>query len=217
MEQRENPTMATILVLNSSVYGDASVTRTLVAETVRRLQAADPDARVLDHDLGATPLPHLSTASIAGVRGTPATPLELETRAVSDILIAELHSADTIVIGSPMYNFSIATGLRAWFDYVLRAGLTFKYSETGPEGLVTGKSVIVATARGGMYTEGPTKPYDFQEPYLRHLLGFMGLTDVTFVHAEKIGYGPEAREAAIEQARAQLGALVDQHGMLSPA
>lgn len=209
--------MSTILVLNSSVYGDASVTRTLVAETVRRLQAADPDARVLEHDLGAAPLPHLSTANIAGVRGAPATPLELETRAVSDALIAELHSADTIVIGSPMYNFSIATGLRAWFDYVLRAGLTFKYSEAGPEGLVTGKRVIVVTARGGVYTEGPTRPYDFQEPYLRHLLGFMGLTDVAFVHAEKIGYGPEAREAAIEQARAQLSALVNQRPMLSPA
>lgn len=209
--------MSTILVLNSSVYVDASVTRTLVAETVRRLQAADPDARVLEHDLGAAPLPHLSTANIAGVRGTPAAPLELETRAVSDALIAELHSADTIVIGSPMYNFSIATGLRAWFDYVLRAGLTFKYSEAGPEGLVTDKRVIVVTARGGLYTEGPTRPYDFQEPYLRHLLGFMGLTDVAFVHAERIGYGPEAREAAIEQARAQLGALVNQRPMLSPA
>lgn len=210
--------MSTILVLNSSVYGDASVTRTLVAETVRRLQAADPDARVLEHDLGATPLPHLSTANLAGVRGTPASPQALETRAVSDALIAELHSADTIVIGSPMYNFSIATGLRAWFDHVLRAGLTFKYSETGPEGLVAGKRVIVVTARGGLYTEGPTRPYDFQEPYLRHLLGFMGITDVAFVHAEKIGYGPEAREAAIDQARAQLGALVDQHRpMLTPA
>lgn len=205
--------MSTILVLNSSVYGDASVTRTLVTETVQRLQAAVPEARVIEHDLGAKPLPHLSTASLAGVRGSPVSPLELETRAVSDALIAELHSADTIVIGSPMYNFSIATGLRAWFDHVLRAGLTFKYSENGPEGLVTGKRVIVVTARGGLYSEGPTRPYDFQEPYLRHLLGFMGVTDVSFVHAEKIGHGPEAREAAIEQARARIGELV---GPVSP-
>jgi FMN-dependent NADH-azoreductase len=116
-----------------------------------------------------------------------------------------------------MYNFSIATGLRAWFDYVLRAGLTFKYSETGPEGLVTGKHAIVVTARGGLYTEGPARPYDFQQPYLRHLLGFMGLTDVAFVHAERIGYGAEAREAAIEQARAQLGALVNPRPVLAPA
>ena len=100
-----------------------------------------------------------------------------------------------------MYNFSISTGLKAWFDYVLRAGETFKYSETGPEGLLSGKRVIVIEARGGLYSEGPAQAIDFQEPHLRTLLRFIGLTDVTFIHAEKIGFGPEAREVALAGAK----------------
>jgi FMN-dependent NADH-azoreductase len=137
----------------------------------------------------------------------PATDAERATRAFSDELIAELRAADTIVIGAPMYNFSVATGLRAWFDHVLRAGETFSYSEAGPKGLLTGKRAIVVESRGGLYSEGPAKAVDFQEPYLRHLLGFMGLTDVTFVHAEKIGYGPESRAEAIAVATAELREL----------
>ena len=106
-----------------------------------------------------------------------------------------------------MYNFSIPTTLRAWFDHVLRAGQTFSYSEAGPKGLLEGKRVIVVESRGGLYSEGPAQAIDFQEPYLRHLLGFIGLTDVTFVHAEKIGYGPDARDAAITAATAELRQL----------
>ena len=98
-----------------------------------------------------------------------------------------------------MYNFGVTTSLRAWFDYVLRAGETFSYSEAGPKGLLGGKRVIVIESRGGLYSEGPASAVDFQEPYLRHLLGFVGITDVTFVHAEKIGYGPEARAAALSR------------------
>jgi len=113
------------------------------------------------------------------------TDAELTARTLSNELIAELRNADTIVIGAPMYNFSISTGLRAWFDYVLRAGETFSYSAAGPLGLLKGKRVIVIESRGGLYSEGPAKAIDFQEPYLRQLLGFMGLTDVAFIHAEK--------------------------------
>ena len=122
------------------------------------------------------------------VRGSP----------LSDELIGELKAADTVVIGAPMYNFSVPTTLRAWFDHVLRAGVTFKYVDGAVRGLLGGKRVIVIESRGGLYSEGPAQAIDFQEPYLRHLLGFIGITDVTFVHAEKIGYGPEARTAAIE-------------------
>jgi FMN-dependent NADH-azoreductase len=125
-------------------------------------------------------------------------------------LIAELRAADVIVIGAPMYNFSVATNLRAWFDHVLRAGVTFRYTEAGPEGLLPGKRVIVVETRGGLYSEGPAKAVDFQEPYLRHLLGFIGLADVTFVRAEKIGFGPEARAAAIAAATAELHAAAAQ-------
>ena len=152
-------------------------------------------------------MPHLTEATLAGVRGEPATEAEHAARALSDALIAELRAADTIVIGAPMYNFSIPTTLRAWFDHVLRAGETFSYSEAGPKGLLAGKRVIVVESRGGLYSEGPAQAIDFQEPYLRHLLGFIGLTDVTFVHAEKIGYGPEARDAAIAAATAALRQL----------
>ena len=137
------------------------------------------------------------------------TDAELTARTLSNELIAELRNADTIVIGAPMYNFSISTGLRAWFDYVLRAGETFSYSEAGPLGLLKRKRVIVIESRGGLYSEGPAKAIDFQEPYLRQLLGFMGLTDVAFIHAEKIGFGPDARAAALSAAKGKISAVVD--------
>jgi FMN-dependent NADH-azoreductase len=175
-----------------------------VEEAVHRLLEASPGATVTHRDLGADPVPHLTTANVAGVRGVASTDAELTTRALSDELIAELRAADTVVIGAPMYNFSIPTGLRAWFDYVLRAGETFSYSEAGPQGLLTGKRVIVIESRGGLYSEGPAQVMDFQEPYLRTLLGFIGLTDVTFIHAEKIGFGPDARDAALAAAKAEI-------------
>ena len=199
--------MANILVLNSSVLGEASVSRILVEEAVRLLSKANPGATVTQRDFGADPIPHLTTGSVAGVQGTPATETELAARALSNTLIAELRAADIVVIGAPMYNFSIATGLRAWFDYVLRSGETFRYSEAGPQGLLTGKRVIVIESRGGLYSEGPHKAIDFQEPYLRTLLGFIGLSAVTFVHAEKIGFGLDARQTAIASAKQVLAAV----------
>lgn len=199
--------MHNILVLNSSVSGQASVSRQLVAATVEQLLREIPDAAVTERDLGDKPIPHLTTETLAGVRGTASTAAEQEARALSDQLIAELRAADTIVIGAPMYNFSVPTGLRAWFDYVLRAGETFSYSEAGPKGLIEGRRAIVVESRGGLYSEGPTQAADFQEPYLRFLLGFIGITDVTFIHAEKIGYGPEARQAAIEHALTRIAEL----------
>jgi FMN-dependent NADH-azoreductase len=201
--------MSNILVIDSAVSGGASVSRALVRTAVDALTAADPAARVVHRDLGAVPVPHLTSETLAGVRGEPATAIEHETRALSDALIAELRAADVIVIGAPMYNFSVATNLRAWFDHVLRAGVTFRYTEAGPEGLLPGKRVIVVETRGGLYSEGPAKAVDFQEPYLRHLLGFIGLADVTFVRAEKIGFGPEARAEAIAAATAALRHIAD--------
>jgi len=196
--------MKNLLVINSSAAGSNSVSRVLVADAVAKLMAVEPDAKVTHRDLDAAPVPNLSSATLAGVRGTPATEAEFAARKLSDELIAELRAADTIVIGAPMYNFSISTSLRAWFDYVLRAGETFSYSEAGPQGLLGGKRVIVIAARGGLYSEGPAQAIDYQEPYLRHLLGFIGITDITFVHAEKLGYGPEAREAALKHAKARI-------------
>ena len=199
--------MNNILVLNSSAAREGSVSRILVEEAVARLQESHPLATIVRRDLGETPVPHLTVATLDGVRGTPSTRAERDARALSDELLAELRAADTIVIGAPMYNFGVATSLRSWFDYVLRAGETFSYSSGGPKGLLTGKRAIVIESRGGLYSEGPASAIDFQEPYLRHLLGFMGITDVTFVHAEKIGYGPEARTASLAQAKSRIAGL----------
>jgi FMN-dependent NADH-azoreductase len=202
--------MTNILVLNSSILGEGSASKIVVEDAVRRLVEANPGATVVHRDLGAAPVPHLTVANVAGIRGVPTTEAQLAARALSDELIAELRSADTIVIGAPMYNFSIPTGLRAWFDYVLRAGETFGYSAAGPQGLLTGKRVVVIESRGGLYSEGPAQTIDFQKPYLRHLLSFMGLTDVAFIHAEKLGFGPEAREAALASAKAKIAAILTQ-------
>jgi FMN-dependent NADH-azoreductase len=193
-----------IFVLNSSVSGEASVSRLLVEDAVQRLLDVHPGATVTRRDVGAEPIPHLTPDTVAGVRADAATESEAGAAALSDKLIGELTAADVIVIGAPMYNFSIPTGLRAWFDHVLRPRVTFAYSEAGVQGLITGKRVIIIQTRGGLYTEGPTAFMDFQEPYLRVLLGFIGLTDLIFVHAEKIGYGPEARGAAIAGAKSQI-------------
>ena len=199
--------MSNILVLNSSISGEASISRLLVADAVAELTSRDPDAKIVFRDLAADPIPHLLPSTVAGVRAQPTTPPEHEARALSDKLIAELRATDVIVIGAPMYNFSVPTTLRSWFDHVLRAGETFSYSEAGPKGLLTGKKVIVVESRGGLYSEGPAVAADFQEPYLRYLLGFVGLTDVTFIRAEKIGYGPEARDQAVADSRAVLAKL----------
>src|SRR5262245_27808493 len=119
--------MKSLLVINSSAAREGSVSRTLVEETVARLLDASPQAEVARRDLGESPVPHLAVDTLNGVRGTPATDAERAARALSDELIAELRAADTVVIGAPMYNFGVTTGLRAWFDHVLRAGETFSY------------------------------------------------------------------------------------------
>jgi FMN-dependent NADH-azoreductase len=201
--------MSSILVLASSALGDASVSNQLVREAVARLRAQNPGARVVTRDLGARPVPHIGGDTAAALSGAePANAAQAAARALSDELIAEVRTADTIVIGAPMYNFGIASTLKSWFDHVLRAGVTFRYTESGPAGLLEGKRVIVVESRGGLFSEGPAQAFDFQEPYLRHLLGFVGIKDVTFVRAEKLAFGLESREQALHAARAQLGLVI---------
>ena len=132
-------------------------------------------------------------------------------------MIAELKAADAIVIGAPMYNFGIPSTLKAWFDYVLRAGVTFRYTEAGPVGLLEGKRAIIIESRGGYYSEGATKALDSQEPHLRTLLGFVGIKDVTFIRVEKLAFGPEARQQALDEARAQLGQLLTENQYMRAA
>lgn len=193
-----------MLVINSSASGNASVSRMLVGDLVKHLVEEHPEAKLSCRDLDANPIAQLTSATLAGVRGVPKTEAELAARALSDELIAELRAADLIVIGAPMYNFSIPSSLRTWFDHVLRPRVTFAYSAAGPEGLLTNKRAIVIESRGGLYSEGPDKANDFQEPYLRHLLGFLGISEVSFIHAEKVGSGADAREFALSSARKQI-------------
>lgn len=200
--------MFNILALTSSLAGPDSISDSLVTDAIRQLKRLHPDAQVVHRDLARAPIPHLLPETFAGIRAEASTPEEQAARALSDQLIAEVQAADVIVIGAPMYNFSIPTTLRAWFDHVLRPRVTFTYTAEGPKGLIDDKPVIVIEARGGLYSEGPAKAVDFQEPYLRQLLGFMGLTDVRFVRAEKIGFGAEARAAAVEAAIAAIGDAV---------
>lgn len=196
--------MSNILVINSSAAGESSVSHALVSHAVEQLRATNPGAVIVERDLSAAPMPHLTSGNLAGVRGTPSTEAERAARALSDELIAEIRAADTVVIGAPMYNFGIPSTLKSWFDYVLRAGVTFRYSEAGPEGLLKGKRAIIVESRGGLYSSGPAQAMDSQEPHLRTMLGFAGITEVTFIRAEKLGYGPEAREEAIRNANAEL-------------
>lgn len=198
-----------ILAINSSVSGEGSISRGLVQHTVERLLEKSPKATLTCRDLAVAPVPHLTPATIAGIRGTAASDAELAARTLSDELIAELQAADVIVIGAPMYNFSIPSSLRAWFDHVLRPRVTFKYGEAGVEGLISGKRAIIIESRGGIYTEGPTRAMDFQEPYLKTLLAFIGITDVAFIHAEKIGFGPDAQQLSLAKAREQIDAAIN--------
>lgn len=192
--------MTNILVISSSAAGDASVSSGLLRNFIETARAADPSVRIVARDVGTQPLPHLSPASVGGLRGEPSTDVEHQTRVVSDELIAELRAADLIVIGAPMYNFGISSALKTWFDHVLRAGETFRYTETGPEGLLTGKRAVVVETRGGLYSEGPAAAMDAQEPHLRTMLGFVGITDVTFVRVERLAMGAEAGAAAVAAA-----------------
>jgi FMN-dependent NADH-azoreductase len=194
--------MPTVLVLTSSVLGETSVSSQLVQEAVARLRSQDPSLRVITRDLGGSPIPHLTLDAATALRvAEPANAAQAAAQALSNELIAELQAADIVVIGAPMYNFGISSTLKTWFDYVLRAGVTFRYSESGPEGLMKGKRAIVIESRGGLYSEGPAQVMDAQEPHLRTLLGFIGITNVTFVRAAKLAFGPEAREQAIGAAR----------------
>ena len=197
--------MTKALILNSSVTGEASISNRLTAEFAAQLKQRDPSAQLAARDLGANPVPHLLPGTVAGVRATATTDAERAALALSEELVDELRDIDLLVIGAPMYNFGIPSSLKAWFDHVLRAGVTFRYTENGPEGLLPVKKAVVIETRGGLYSEGAAVAMDSQEPHLRTLLGFMGIADVTFVRAEKLAFGPEAASAAIVDAIEQLG------------
>ncbi|AQQ08064.1 FMN-dependent NADH-azoreductase (plasmid) [Roseibium algicola] len=203
--------MSKVLVLTSSVLGDASVSNQLTTHIVNQLRLKNGKSKVIARDLGSNPVPHLTQDSTIALRVPEAeNEVQANAQALSDELIAELKAADLLVIGAPMYNFGIPSTLKAWFDYVLRAGVTFSYSDAGPEGLLKGKLAIVVLTRGGLYSEGPAQLMDAQEPHLRTLLGFIGITDVTFIRAEKLAFGASFQEEAIAAAKKAANEVVDE-------
>jgi FMN-dependent NADH-azoreductase len=203
--------MHRLLFVTSSLFAEASKSRLIGAEFVAGWRQAHPGTTVVERVLSADTMPHLTQATLAAV-ATPAearSPAQRELAAFADALIAEVEAADVIVIAAPMYNFTISSTLKAWLDHIARAGRTFRYTASGPEGLLRNKTVFVATARGGFYrADSPAMALDFQEPYLRAMLAFLGITDVTFVHAEGLAIDPETAARGMAEARRLLAELL---------
>jgi FMN-dependent NADH-azoreductase len=199
--------MSDILFVASSARGAASYSNQVASALLEKLQASDPGAQVTVRDLARNTLPHIDGDFIAATRGAdgPQTAAQKALAVQSDVLVDELIAADTVVIAAPMINFTIPSTLKTWIDYVARAGRTFSYSESGPKGLVTGKRVFLVVARGGVYSD--KKPFDFQLPYLRHVLAFLGMTDVEVIDVEGTAFGPQAAERAVAAALAAVDAL----------
>jgi len=196
-----------VLQINSSARREASHSTRLANRIVQRLRDADPDATLAVRDLGLKPHPVLDEAAL-GALFTPApqrTPEQAARVALDDALIAEIQAADVVVLGVPMYNFGVPASLKNWIDAIARAGVTFRYTEKGPEGLLKGKKVYVALTRGGQYRNTPS---DTQVPYLTTVFTFLGLADVHFVYAEGLALGPDAEQSAIASAYEQIDEAV---------
>jgi FMN-dependent NADH-azoreductase len=199
-----------VLYVTSSSRGSASYSNRVAQNVLDELLARSPDATVTVRNLASEPLPHIDDDFTTATRSPngPQTDGQRALLAQSDALVDELFAADVIVIAAPMINFTIPSNLKTWIDYVARAGRTFSYSEKGPKGLVTGKQVIVVAARGGVYAGNPA--LDFQLPYLKSVLGFLGMTEIDVLEVEGTAYGPEAAEKAVVAATAKLHAQCDQ-------
>ena len=196
-----------ILQINSSARSTGSASTRLADAIVARVQAANPEANLTRRDLAAAPHPVLDEPTLQALF-TPAdkrTPEQAARIALDDALIAQVQAADVIVIGAPMYNFGITVQLKSWFDAIARANVTFKYTESGPVGLLTGKKVYVGLSRGGLHRDSAN---DSQVPYLNTMFGFLGLTDVQYVYSEGMGMGPEAVAKAQAQADAEINAIL---------
>ena len=192
-----------LLQIDSSLLGEASASRHLTRSVVKRIQREQPELEVIYRDLDAAPLPHLTGADLAANR-QPVDSLDAATRARAETnatVLREFLDADVVVVGAPMYNLGIPSVLKAWIDRISIAGVTFRYTQKGPEGLAGGKRVVIASTRGGLYADdSPIAAMDFQESYLRAVFAFLGVTDVQMVRAEGLNLGAEQRQAAIKAA-----------------
>ena len=200
--------MKTLLQIRSSIYSDGGQSSRLADRFVAQWRKANPGGQVIVRDLAREPVPHIDAARFGAFVAKPEqrTAEQLDVVAYSDALIEELERADVIVLAVPMYNFGIPSTLKAYFDHVARAGVTFKYTDKGPVGLLTGKKAYVFAARGGRYAG---TPLDSQTPYLRAFLGFVGIADVEFVYAEGLAISEASRNKALDEAHAQIADLIE--------
>ncbi|OOH90791.1 FMN-dependent NADH-azoreductase [Pasteurellaceae bacterium 15-036681] len=188
--------MKNVLVLKSSILGANSQSALLSDYLVSKLSV-----NITTRDLAEQPLPYFNGNAAAATRGEPQNEEQKALLALSNELVAELKATDVVVINAPMYNFSVPAQLKSYFDYVARVGVTFNYTAEGPQGLVTGKKAVVILTTGGMHKDSPT---DLAKNYVQAFLGFIGITDVEFVYAEALGFGPEAVEKAQTAAKVEL-------------
>lgn len=202
-----------ILHLDSSILAEASASRLLSAAIIRNIERQSVGAKVAYRDLVADSIPHLTGDIAAGFRSLGERTFDAETLAEhtrSEMLVTEFLASDVIVLAVPMYNFSIPSQLKAWLDRIAQVGRTFRYTENGPVGLSGGRRVIIASARGGLYSEGPGAVMDFQEAYLTAFFRFLGIEDVQIIRAEKLSRGPAVRSEALDAAVARIPAVVTQ-------
>ena len=199
--------MTTVLKINSSIHGDAGQSSQLASQYIEALREREPALRVIERDLSRDTPPHLTAERFQAFlsKAEERDPGQQAAAEYSDELIAELRAADVLVIGAPMYNFGIPSQLKAWFDHVARAGVTFRYTDKGPVGLLNGKKAVVFSTRGGVYA-GTGR--DTETAYLRQFLAFLGIGEVEFVYAEGLAMGDATRSAGLAQARRSLQNLL---------
>jgi len=194
--------MSSVLLVTSSPRGAESVSSQIATGLAEALAKG---GTIVRRDLGTSPVAHLDTVATSAIRKAPAdrTPAEVTAADASDKLVAEVMAADTIVLATGLINFGLYSTLKSWVDNIARAGVTFRYTEAGPEGLVKGKKVYIVLASGGVYSQGPAMPMNHAVPYLKTVLGFLGMSDVEVVYVEGLAFGPEAAEKAIAAAKAK--------------
>jgi FMN-dependent NADH-azoreductase len=197
-----------LLRVDSSILGQGSVSRDLSAEVVAAFRGRYPGLAVTRLDLAATPIGHLTAAHLAAAQGAPVEEALKSDVAMGQVALEEFLAANIVVVGAPMYNLGVPSQLKAWIDRISIAGKTFRYGEHGPVGLCSDKKLVIASSRGGVYREGsPAGFFDQQETYLKAAFGFLGITDITFIRAEGVAIGPEARSVAVASAKKETAAL----------
>jgi FMN-dependent NADH-azoreductase len=200
--------MSKVLLVTSSPRGAASHSTRIARALAERLASGDQRSIVV-HDLFKDPLPHIGEDFVSALHAPPEQRNAAQSAAIalSDRVIAELFAAEVVVIASAMINFGVSSTLKTYIDYLLRAGATFRYTANGPEGLVKGKKAYIVQASGGVYSEGPAKAANFQDTYLQHVLGFIGITDVEVIRIEGIAFGPDVAEKAVAAAAGRVSGI----------